>query len=249
MGSMRNPAKTDMQTDIPSRSAFSSLPTDGRTATGLTSSVLAFAHGGETAYTRWGKRILDLVVSAAGLILVLPFFPLIALAIKRDSPGGPVLYRSVRLGRNGRPFTFYKLRSMVPGAHESPAQVRARSEAPSPVYKRADDPRITRVGRFLRRTSIDELPQLWNVLRGDMTLVGPRPPLPEEVERYDPWQRSRLDVTPGITCLWQVSGRSKLGFDEWMRLDMQYIRNRSFLLDLKILLLTLPAVLSGEGAY
>jgi lipopolysaccharide/colanic/teichoic acid biosynthesis glycosyltransferase len=247
---MRNPAETDMHADIPSASAFSALPPEGRSAAaGLSSPVFIFGGSGETAYTRWGKRALDLAVASAGLVLLAPLLPLIALAIKLDSPGGPVFYRSVRLGRGERPFTFYKFRSMVPGAHELSALVQARTASAPPVFKRADDPRITRIGRILRRTSIDELPQLLNVLRGDMTLVGPRPPLPEEVERYDPWQRSRLDVTPGITCLWQVSGRSKLGFDEWMRLDMQYIRNRSLLLDLKILLRTLPAVLSGEGAY
>jgi lipopolysaccharide/colanic/teichoic acid biosynthesis glycosyltransferase len=246
---MRNPVKTDARADIPGTTAFSSLPRDGRAAAGFAPASFVFSYPNETFYTRWGKRALDLVVSAAGLVLLLPFFPLVALAIQLDCPGAPVLYTSVRLGRNGRPFTFYKFRSMVPGAHESSALIRHLNQASSPVFKCVDDPRVTRVGRFLRRTSIDELPQLLNVLQGNMTLVGPRPPLPEEVEKYDPWQRSRLDVTPGITCLWQVSGRSKVGFDEWMRLDMQYIRNRSLLLDLKILLRTLPAVLSGEGAY
>ena len=253
MGSMRNPVKTDMHPDVPTQSAFSSLSSDlspdGRGAAGFSASVLAFGRSGETAYTRWGKRALDLAISAVGLVVLLPLLPLVALAVKLDSPGGPVFYRSVRLGRNEKPFTFYKFRSMIPGAHESPALIRARNEAPSPVFKRADDPRITRVGRILRRTSIDELPQILNVLRGDMTLVGPRPPIPEEVEKYEPWQRRRLDVKPGLTCLWQISGRSKLGFDEWMRLDIQYIRHQSFLLDVKIILRTLPAVVSRDGAY
>src|SRR5262245_9615888 len=200
------------------------------------------------AYVSWGKRVLDLGVSLAALCVVLPFVPFIALAIRFDSPG-PLLYRSVRLGRNGRPFVFYKFRSMVVGAHESARYVRHLNEIEGPVFKSARDPRVTRVGRFLRRTSIDELRQLWTVLRGDMTLVGPRPPIPEEVEAYEPWQRLRLEVKPGITCLWQVSGRSKLGFEEWMRLDIQYIQTISLQSDLKILLRTIPAVLSREGAY
>ena len=200
------------------------------------------------AYVSWGKRVLDLVLTLVAGTLVLPLIPLIALAIRLDSPG-PVLYRSIRLGRHGRPFVFYKFRSMVVGAHESARYVRHLNESEGPVFKSALDPRVTRVGRFLRRTSIDELPQLMNVLRGDMTLVGPRPPIPEEVEAYAPWQRLRLDVKPGLTCLWQVSGRSKLGFEEWMRLDIQYIQNMSLSTDLKILMRTIPAVLSREGAY
>ena len=202
----------------------------------------------DTFYKRRGKRFIDVVGSVLGLLLFLPFLPIVALAIKLTSPG-PMLYRSIRLGRSGRPFVFYKFRSMVDGAHESRKYVLHMNEVDGPIFKITNDPRITRVGSFLRRSSIDEIPQLWNVLRGDMTLVGPRPPIPEEVEKYEPWQRRRLDVKPGITCLWQISGRSKLGFDEWMRLDVQYIRHQSFLLDLKILLRTIPAVLSRSGAY
>jgi lipopolysaccharide/colanic/teichoic acid biosynthesis glycosyltransferase len=202
----------------------------------------------ETFYTRRGKRVADVVLSVLGMVALLPFLPAVVLAIKLTSRG-PVLYRSIRLGRNARPFVFYKFRSMVDGAHESRNFLLHLNEVQGPVFKIADDPRITRVGRFLRRTSIDELPQLVNVLRGDMSLVGPRPPIPEEVEKYEPWQRRRLDVSPGITCLWQISGRSRLGFEEWMRLDILYIQNRSFLLDIKILLRTLPAVLSRDGAY
>jgi exopolysaccharide biosynthesis polyprenyl glycosylphosphotransferase len=202
----------------------------------------------DTFYKRHGKRAIDVLGSVVGLILFLPFLPIVALAIKLTSPG-PVLYRSIRLGRGGRPFVFYKFRSMVDGAHESRNFIQHLNEAEGPVFKIANDPRVTRVGRFMRRTSIDELPQLLNVLRGDMSLVGPRPPIPEEVEKYEPWQKRRLDVKPGITCLWQISGRSKLGFNEWMRLDIQYIQHQSFLLDQKILLRTLPAVISRDGAY
>ena len=217
-------------------------------AAGFSASVPLEALADETFYTRFGKRFLDVVLSLLFGLLFLPFVPVVALAIKLDSRA-PILYKSVRLGKDGRPFVFYKFRSMVDGAHESAAYVRHLNEVDGPVFKSANDPRVTRVGRFLRRTSIDEIPQLWNVLRGDMSLVGPRPPIPEEYEQYEPWQRRRLDVKPGITCLWQVSGRSKLSFDEWMRLDIQYLQNRSFLLDLKILTRTLPAVLSREGAY
>lgn len=204
--------------------------------------------GGETFYTRYGKRAMDILGGAVVFLVFLLVLPFVALAIKLNSRG-PVLYRSIRLGQDGKPFVFYKFRSMVDGAHESRGFLLHLNEVEGPVFKIANDPRVTRVGRFLRRTSIDELPQVLNVLKGDMSLVGPRPPIPEEVEKYEPWQRRRLDVKPGITCLWQISGRSKLGFDEWMRLDIQYIQHQSFLLDLKILLRTIPAVLSRDGAY
>ena len=200
------------------------------------------------AYARWGKRAVDVVIAAILFLLVLPWVPLVSLAIWLETRM-PILYRCVRLGKDGRPFVFYKFRSMVQGAHESARYVLHLNQVSGPVFKSANDPRVTRVGRFLRRTSLDELPQLYNVLRGEMTLVGPRPPIPEEVEAYEPWQRLRLAVKPGITCLWQVSGRSKLGFEEWMRLDIQYIQSMSLANDLRILARTVPAVLSREGAY
>ena len=156
---------------------------------------------------------------------------------------------TVRIGRGGKPFTFLKLRSMVQDADRHRHQLTHLNECDGPVFKIARDPRITRIGRFLRSTSLDELPQFYNVLAGDMSLVGPRPPIPEEVAQYEPWQLRRLDVRPGITCLWQISGRSRIGFQEWMRLDLEYIRRQSLSLDLKILVRTLPAVLSREGAY
>ena len=235
---------------VPSRSSVSHARAVGQAAPRVSEAERAMLISAlpTGTYVSWGKRLLDLVVTAMAGVLILPFVPVIALAIRLDSPG-PVLYRSVRLGRHGRPFVFYKFRSMVVGAHESARYVRHLNESEGPVFKSARDPRVTRIGRFLRRTSIDELPQLLNVLRGDMTLVGPRPPIPEEVEAYEPWQRLRLEVKPGLTCLWQISGRSKLGFEEWMRLDIQYIQNMSFSTDLKILFRTVPAVLSREGAY
>ncbi len=199
-------------------------------------------------YLRHGKRVVDLTLGAAGLLVALPLYLLCALAIKLDTPG-PVLYCSTRVGLGGRTFTFYKLRSMIHGADKTRHQIAHLNEVSGPVFKIARDPRITRVGRILRRTSLDELPQIFNVLKGDMSLVGPRPPIPQEVVQYEPWQLRRLSVRPGITCLWQVSGRSRLGFDEWMRLDMEYVERRSFGLDLSILARTIPAVFGGKGAY
>lgn len=199
-------------------------------------------------YNRVGKRALDAVAAGLALLLLSPLFALIAAAIKLDSPG-PVFYRSSRVGVGGRLFVFYKFRSMVHGADRIRDLLQDQNEADGPVFKIARDPRITRVGRVLRRTSLDELPQIWNILKGEMSLVGPRPPIPREVLQYEPWQLRRLAVRPGLTCLWQISGRSEIGFDEWMRLDMEYIDHRSFLLDLKILLRTVPAVMSGKGAY
>ncbi len=199
-------------------------------------------------YARYGKRAIDIAGALIGLVLAAPIIVLAAILIKLDSEGA-VFYRQVRLGLKQKPFVFYKLRSMHNGAHASRHKILHLNEVDGPVFKMTNDPRITRVGRFIRKTSIDELPQLINVLRGDMSLVGPRPPLAEEVAKYEPWQRRRLDVKPGVSCLWQISGRSTLGFDEWMRLDMEYIRRMSFRLDLHILLRTIPAVLSGRGAF
>ncbi|NLO74061.1 MAG: sugar transferase [candidate division WS1 bacterium] len=194
------------------------------------------------------KRGIDIAGAVAGLLLALPIMLTAALAIKLDSPG-PVLYRQTRLGKNGRPFGMLKLRSMVDGAHAHRAVLAAESAMDGPILKIRCDPRMTRVGRWLRKASVDELPQLWHVLCGEMSLVGPRPAIPEEVARYEPWQRERLAVKPGLTCTWQVSGRSDIPFEEWVRLDIAYIHRRSLWLDLKLLLLTIPAVLTARGAY
>jgi len=199
-------------------------------------------------YRRGGKRLLDIVGASAGLLLASPVFLATAVAIRLDSQG-PVFHRAVRVGLGGRKFRFLKLRSMRVGAEELRGLLLHLNQAQGPAFKLHDDPRVTRVGRILRKTSLDELPQLWHVLRGDMSLVGPRPPFPEEVERYEPWMLRRLSVRPGLTCLWQVSGRSDLPFDEWVRLDLEYVDRCSFLLDLSILLRTIPAVLSARGAY
>lgn len=194
------------------------------------------------------KRVIDVVGSGIGILLLSPLFLLITLLIKATS-GGPVLYIQKRCGSNGRKFVLYKFRSMYQGAHKRLGELAKINEMKGPVFKIKNDPRITPVGRFLRKFSLDELPQLFNVFAGQMSLVGPRPPLPKEVSRYEPWQRRRLSMRPGITCLWQVSGRNKIGFDEWMKLDLEYIDNWSLWLDIKILFKTIPAVLFGRGAY
>jgi exopolysaccharide biosynthesis polyprenyl glycosylphosphotransferase len=193
------------------------------------------------------KRAFDLLASATALVLVSPVFIAIAIAIRRDS-AGPVFFRQRRVGLNGREFTFFKFRSMRIGAEAELALLRASNEMDGPVFKMRLDPRITRVGKFLRRTSLDELPQFWNVLMGQMSLVGPRPPLPAEVRQYLPWQRRRLSVKPGITCTWQVSGRNEIDFEQWMRLDLAYIDGWSFWGDIGICLKTVPAVLFARGA-
>lgn len=194
------------------------------------------------------KRGVDLVLSALLLVLLAPSFLLIAIAIRLDSRG-PVIFRQTRCGKDGRLFTFFKFRSMVDGAEDQQENLEDFNEADGPIFKIRNDPRLTRVGRVLRRTSLDELPQVWNVLRGDMSLIGPRPPIPSEVLRYEPWQRRRLLAVPGITGLWQVSGRSELSFEEMVELDFEYIQRWSLWLDLRIAVRTVLTVLSTRGAY
>jgi lipopolysaccharide/colanic/teichoic acid biosynthesis glycosyltransferase len=194
------------------------------------------------------KRAFDLGAAATLLVALAPLFALIAMAIKLED-GGPVFFRQRRVGRWGRRFRMYKFRSMVPNAEALQAGLMARNEMSDGIlFKIRNDPRMTRVGRVLRRASLDELPQLLNVVRGEMSLVGPRPPLPSEVARYNAAQRRRLAATPGITCLWQISGRNDIDFSGQVRLDVEYIERRTLRLDLAILLRTIPAVLSGRGA-
>jgi len=194
------------------------------------------------------KRVIDIGVAGVGLVVLAPLLLLVAAAIKLGSRG-PVLFSQVRCGLNGRRFMLYKFRTMVQDAEARREEVAHLNEVDGPVFKSRRDPRVTAVGRVLRRLSLDELPQLINVLRGDMSLVGPRPPLPEEVEHYERWQRRRLSMKPGLTGLWQVSGRAELGdFNQWIALDLAYIDNWSLWLDLKILLKTIPAVFSTRGA-
>jgi lipopolysaccharide/colanic/teichoic acid biosynthesis glycosyltransferase len=195
------------------------------------------------------KRLGDVVLSVAGLLVLAPLLIVLAALVAATSKG-PVFYEWRVLGRHARPFRGYKFRTMVENADELKPAMLASNEMTGPAFKMRNDPRVTAVGRWMRKFSLDELPQLWSVLKGDMSLVGPRPPGPHEFVHFEPWQRGKLAVTPGITCLWQVSGRSEITeFDEWMRLDLHYIRQWSLGLDAKILLRTLPAVLRGHGAY
>ena len=198
-------------------------------------------------YWRW-RRIQDVVLSILALsVLWLPML-LMALFIVIDSPGASPIFAQTRIGRDGKPFTLYKFRSMHPHAEKELAALLPYNEMDGPVFKIKNAPRITRVGRFIRRSSIDELPQLFNVLRGDMSIVGPRPGTPREVEQYDDYARQRLIVTPGLSCYWQIQpDRNKLSFEEWMELDVKYIQERSFLTDWKIILATLNAVLGMNG--
>ena len=199
-------------------------------------------------WARLWKRGADVIGSALGLIVLSPLLLLIAIAIRLDSRG-PVIFTQPRVGRDGRLFRVYKFRTMVQHADQIKDDLRHLNEAQGPMFKIRKDPRITRVGRFLRRASLDELPQFWNTLRGDMSLVGPRPALPDEVAQYADWHRKRLATAPGITGLWQVSGRSDLPFDEMVLLDIYYIENWSPLLDVSILLRTVPQLFAGSGAY
>jgi exopolysaccharide biosynthesis polyprenyl glycosylphosphotransferase len=199
----------------------------------------------------WGlllKRIVDIILACVFIILLSPVFLLSAVAVVIDS-GFPVLYRQTRLGRQNTPFKMLKFRSMYVGAHSQKAALSGKNESEGPLFKIRNDPRVTRTGKFLRRWSIDELPQLFNVITGKMSLVGPRPPLPEEVEEYSRRDFKRLHTIPGVTGVWQISGRSSLGFDEMVKLDLYYVDNWSIWMDLAILLLTLPAVVKGSGAY
>jgi exopolysaccharide biosynthesis polyprenyl glycosylphosphotransferase len=199
--------------------------------------------------THVAKRLLDVVGAAVLLVLLAPFLALVALLVRLDSPG-PVLFPQTRVGRFGALFTMWKFRSMYRDAEQRKAALLAQNEmAGGVIFKMKDDPRVTRVGRFIRKGSIDELPQLWNVLKGDMSLVGPRPPVPREVAEYTLADRRRLEVTPGITCIWQVSGRSDIPFPQQVELDVAYIESQSLWLDLVLLLRTVPAVLFSRGAY
>jgi lipopolysaccharide/colanic/teichoic acid biosynthesis glycosyltransferase len=225
--------------------------TDGQTTIDQDESELSLVKSGLLAAGMWAlatKRIIDIVGSSLLLVLLSPLMCLVATAILVTS-GGPIFYVQQRVGRNGDLFRFYKFRSMVNGAHQAKQALLAANEVTGPVFKIKDDPRVTPLGRILRRLSLDELPQLWNVLIGTMSLVGPRPSLPEEAAVYTERERQRLLARPGLTCIWQVSGRSEVEFANWIEMDIQYITNWTIRLDLQLLLATLPAVLAGKGAY
>lgn len=194
------------------------------------------------------RRAQDVVLASLGLLLLWPLMLLVSIIIVLDSPGAGPVFTQTRVGRDGKEFKFYKFRSMRPNAEAELEELLAHNEMEGPVFKIRNDPRITKVGRFIRKTSIDELPQLINVLRGDMSIVGPRPSLPREAAQYDDYAKQRLYITPGLTCYWQIQpSRNEMSFDEWLELDLKYIRERSFAVDWKIILKTLPAILNMNG--
>lgn len=193
------------------------------------------------------KRVLDFVLSLFALVILLPVFLITAAAVKSD--GGNVIYKQKRVGKNNKLFDMYKFRSMCIGAENMRAELMKYNEMDGPVFKIKNDPRITKVGKFIRKYSIDELPQLVNILKGDMSIVGPRPPLPDEVAQYTDYHRQRLTVTPGLTCFWQAYGRSDLSFEDWVDMDMKYIKRRSISLDISLIIRTVYAVIFKRGAY
>lgn len=194
------------------------------------------------------RRTQDVVLSMLALLVLWPVMLIVALIIWLDSPKASPVFAQDRVGRDGKPFRFYKFRSMIPDAEEKLDDLLQKNEMEGPAFKIKDDPRITRVGKFIRKTSLDELPQLWNILKGDMSIVGPRPPLPREVAEYGPYEMQRLLVTPGLTCYWQVQPRrNELSFDEWVELDVKYIEESSFFTDWKIIFMTVGAVLGMNG--
>jgi len=197
---------------------------------------------------RFMKRILDLFGAGFAILALSPVFILIAALIRFDSKG-TIFFTQMRVGKNGRLFRFHKFRSMIPNADALKITLMDQNEVDGPAFKMKDDPRVTRIGRFLRKSSLDELPQLWNVLRGDMSLVGPRPALPSEVKLWESWQYQRLAVEQGCTCIWQVSGRSDTNFQQWMRMDLEYVQKWSISLDIMLILRTILVMLTGKGAY
>ena len=194
------------------------------------------------------KRSIDIICSLAGIIVLSPVFLIVAALIKIEDPKGSIFFCQERNGQHPNTFKMYKFRSMVHNAEELLKDLQHKNEQTGPAFKMADDPRITKVGKFIRKTSLDELPQLFNILKGDMSLVGPRPPIPREVREYNPYQMQRLLVKPGLTCIWQVSGRNNIGFDEWVDMDLEYIKTRNLLLDIKLILKTVKVLFGDNNA-
>ena len=194
------------------------------------------------------KRIIDIIGAGLGLILLSPIIAIVACAVKVTSKG-PIFFSQKRVGKNGELFEMYKFRSMVVNAEELKGNLEDQNEMSGPMFKIKDDPRITKVGKFIRKTSIDELPQLWNVLKGDMSLVGPRPSLPKEVEQFDNWMFKRLSVRPGLTCYWQVSGRNNIDFEDWMKLDVKYVDERNIWIDIKLIFKTVFVLFGDKNAH
>lgn len=203
----------------------------------------------DTSFYLFMKRLIDLVGAFIGILLLFPIFLVISILIKQEDSNGSIFFKQKRIGHNGRAFYMYKFRSMVSNAEELKATLMKENEASGPVFKIKKDPRITKTGQFIRKTSIDELPQLINVLKGEMSLVGPRPPLPNEVSQYSSYEKQRLSVKPGLTCYWQVGGRSNIGFTEWVELDLKYINERNFLIDIKLIIKTVFVLFGSKNAY
>ncbi|CAM2079628.1 MAG: Exopolysaccharide biosynthesis polyprenyl glycosylphosphotransferase [uncultured Clostridium sp.] len=194
------------------------------------------------------KRVIDVVCSFVGVLVLSPLFVVIAIIIKFTSKG-PVFFSQKRVGRDGKEFKMYKFRSMVVNAEELKEKLAAQNEMSGPMFKMKDDPRVTKVGKFIRKTSIDELPQLLNVLKGDMSLVGPRPSLPKEVAQFEDWMYRRLEVKPGLTCYWQVSGRNNIDFEDWMKLDIKYVDERNLWIDIKLIFKTVGVLFGDKNAH
>lgn len=194
------------------------------------------------------KRLIDIIGASLGLILASPIMLIVAILIKLEDPKGPIFFSQIRNGAYPTTFKMYKFRSMYIDAEERLQDLMHLNEQSGPAFKIKDDPRITKIGKFIRKTSLDELPQLFNILKGEMSLVGPRPAIPREVEQYTAYQKQRLFVKPGLTCIWQVSGRNNIGFEEWVELDIEYIKTRNLWLDIKLILMTIPAMLGDENA-
>lgn len=194
------------------------------------------------------KRVIDVVCSFVGVLVLSPLFVVIAIIIKFTSKG-PVFFSQKRVGRDGKEFKMYKFRSMVVNAEELKEKLASQNEMSGPMFKMKDDPRVTKVGKFIRKTSIDELPQLWNVLKGDMSLVGPRPSLPKEVAQFEEWMYRRLEVKPGLTCYWQVSGRNNIDFEDWMKLDIKYVDERNLWIDIKLIFKTVGVLFGDKNAH
>ena len=194
------------------------------------------------------KRLIDITCSFVGILVLSPLFIIIAIIIKFTSKG-PVFFSQKRVGKYGREFDMYKFRSMVVNAEELKEKLAAQNEMSGPMFKMKDDPRVTKVGKFIRKTSLDELPQLWNVLKGDMSLVGPRPSLPKEVAQFEDWMYKRLEVKPGLTCYWQVSGRNNIDFEDWMKLDVKYVEERNLWIDIKLICKTVFVLFGDKNAH
>ena len=194
------------------------------------------------------KRFIDIIGSILGIIILSPVLIIVGIMIKIDDSKGSIVFSQERIGLKGKVFKMYKLRSMVHNAEELKKELSKKNEMSGPMFKMKDDPRVTKIGKFIRKTSIDELPQLFNVLKGDMSLVGPRPSLPKEVIEFDDWMMERLDVRPGLTCIWQVSGRNNIDFEEWMKLDIKYVRERNLIVDIKLIWKTVGVLFGDKNA-